>query len=122
MIIRDEVDALPGGQTTGALRSRILLGVLVDQEAKRLGLHANAQQLDATMRWFRTQFFMAKRADVEAFMAFAGLDLAALTAQMRTFANISIIAERYALDVDQRMPAFNALRQLEDRNRGVESL
>ncbi len=120
MIIRDELDALPGGQTRGAMRSRILLGVLVDQEAERLGLRATRQQLDATMAWFRTRFDMPRRTDVEEFLAFAGLDLATLTAQMRTYTNIHLVQERYTAEVQRRLPSYQALLQLEDWHRDRE--
>lgn len=116
MIIRDEFDALPGGQTVAALRSRILLGALADAEAERLGLRASPQQLGGTTQWFREQFDMPMRADVEDFLAFAGLDLAAFSAQMRTFTNIALIEPAHQAEVDRRWPSYAALQRLgEDR-------
>jgi hypothetical protein len=115
MIFRDDFDALPGGQTLSGLRSRILLGVLVDEEMERLGTPATRADLDETTRWFRTQFDLLERADVEAFMAFADLDLRSLSAQMKTFANISILADRYEIEIDRGVPAFRALVRLDQR-------
>jgi hypothetical protein len=113
MIIRDELEALPGGQTTSALRSRILLGVLADEEAERLGLRATASQLDGTTRWFRTQFDLVTRADVEDFLGYAGLDLPALTAQMRTYTNISLVDIHHHAEIERRLPSYEALLRLE---------
>jgi hypothetical protein len=114
MIIRDDLEALPGGQTRSTLRSRILLGVLVDAEIDRLGLGATPQQLDATTAWFRRRFDMIRRCDVEEFLAFAGLDVAALTAQMRTYAHIHLMQTHHAAEVARRMPSYRALLRLDD--------
>jgi hypothetical protein len=122
MIFRDDLEALPGGQIRSALRSRILLGVLVDAEAERLGLRATAAQLAATTTWFRTRFELITRTDVEDFLAFAGLDVAALTAQMRTYTNLALVQHHHAADVARRVPAYQALCRLDgwhgDRDRG----
>ncbi|HET6582977.1 MAG TPA: hypothetical protein VFG69_06015 [Nannocystaceae bacterium] len=115
MIFRDEHDAILGGQTLSALRSRILLGVLVDEEVERLGTPATKADLDEATRWFRTQFSLLERADVEDFMAFADLDLRSLSAQMKTFANIARLADRYRAEIDRGLPAFCALMRLDDR-------
>lgn len=113
MIIRDELDALPGGQTLSSLRTRILLGVLADAETERLGLRATRAELDGTTRWFRTQFDMPQRTDVEAFLAYAGLDLAELTAQLRTYTNIARLDIHHGAELERRMPSYEALVRLE---------
>ncbi|MCA9710831.1 MAG: hypothetical protein KDK70_33625 [Myxococcales bacterium] len=113
MIIRDELDALPGGQTRGVMRSRILLGVLADDEAERLGIRVTKAELDGTTRWFRRQFDLDARADVEAFLEFAGLDLAELTAQMRTYTNIARVDIHHRAAIEERLPSYVALMGLE---------
>jgi hypothetical protein len=114
MILRDLADALPGGQTAGALRSRILLGVLADAEAERLGLRPTRAELDAKMAWFRKQFDLPLRADVEDFMAFAGLDLRDLSAQMRTYVNIASVERCHQAEIERRLPSYEALLRLVD--------
>jgi hypothetical protein len=113
MIIRDELDALPGGQTLSSMRTRILLGVLADAEVERLDLPATKVELDGTTRWFRTQFDMLTRADVESFLAYAGLDHRELTAQMRTYTNIARLYIQHREELERRLPSFEALTRLE---------
>jgi hypothetical protein len=120
MIIRDELDALPGGQTLSSLRTRILLGVLADGEAERLGLRATKAELDGTTRWFRNQFDMATRADVESFLAYAGLDLSELSAQMRTYTNIARLDIHRGAEIERRLPDYEALARLEGWSGGEE--
>ena len=56
MLGEDELDRMPGGQTRAALTSRVLLGVLADEEAGALGLGAGREVLEATARQFRLAF------------------------------------------------------------------
>lgn len=120
MIIRDELDALPGGQTLSSLRTRILLGALADAETERLGLQATKVELDGTTRWFRKQFDMTTRADVESFLAHAGLDLHELTAQMRTYTNIARLDIHLCAEIERRLPDYEALARLEGWSGGGE--
>ncbi len=110
----DDHDALPGGQTRASLRARVLLGVLVDAEAARLQLEPTRAQLAETTRWFRAQFDMRQRADVEDFLAFAGLDLRELSAQMRTFSNISEVGAARDGDVARLLPRYRGIQRVGD--------
>lgn len=105
----DDHDALPGGQTRASLRARVLLGLLADEEAARLVLVPTRAQLDETTRWFRAQHDMHRRVDVEDFLAFAGLELAELSAQMRTFCTITAVGAARDVDVAALLPRYRGL-------------
>ncbi len=112
MFTEDEIDKLPGGQTLSGLRSRVLLGILADDEVARLELPQTREQLERMALVFRRDFHMPARADVEQFLRFARLDLRDFSSVMRTFANVLSAQEHHRDAIEARRAAHVGLARI----------
>lgn len=113
MFKQDEGDRLRGGQTVSRLRSRILLGILADDECAALGLPLEVAGLDATVGWFQQQHGLSSSEDTQAFFDFAQLDPASFRQIMSTFTNIMRLQRRCAPQLRALAPRYRGLEQVE---------
>ena len=105
----DELARVPGGQTVSAVRSRILLGLLAEEEAARLALPVTATAVEAMAAFFRQEFDLARRTDVEAFLDFAGLGLGEFSSVMRTFRTVVEVQQHHAARIEALLPRYGKL-------------
>lgn len=113
MFKQDEKDRLPGGQTRSRLRSRILLGILADDECAALELSAHPTECATTVDWFRRQHGLTRAADLDAFFAFAQMDPVTFEAIMGTFTNIMRLQHLWGPQLRTLAPRYRGLEQVE---------
>ncbi|MCH9680760.1 MAG: hypothetical protein K0V04_04930 [Deltaproteobacteria bacterium] len=117
MIICDPNEAAPGGQTVTSLRRRIALGILAEHEHERLGLTVTRDELNSMMRWYREQYGLHRRDDLEGFMRAAGLSRADLTTQMRTFCQLTRVQAHHGARLESLLPDYLAFSKIEGWSR-----
>ncbi|MEZ4447977.1 MAG: hypothetical protein R3B09_00775 [Nannocystaceae bacterium] len=123
MIISDLHDGMiPGGETEAGLRKRVLMGVLAEHEAQRLGLVVGDEAVAAASRWFRGRFDLLRKDDMIGFLEFAGLDLAEYTRAIRALTTLDAVQRHHAPAIDAGLPRQRALLSVREwllRKEGV---
>jgi hypothetical protein len=112
MLGEDELDRQPGGETGAALRARVLLGLLAEEEAAALALGAGRPEAQAMAREFRTTFGLLAPDELARFLAAAGLGLADFSAVMSTFGKVAAVQTRLAAAIRTGLPGYLGLARL----------
>lgn len=105
---------MPAGETLAGARKRILLRILAEREAQRLGLAVTPARVQELARWFRGRFDLLTRADMEAFLAASGLSLAQFTRTMQAMAALDAVQRHHARDIEAELPTHTAIMSVRD--------
>lgn len=123
MIISDLHDGLvPGGETEAGLRKRVLMGILAEHEAERVGLIVGDEAVAAASRWFRGRFDLLRRDDMIAYFNHAGIDAGEYTRAIRGLATLDAVQRHHAAAIDAALPRQRALLSVREwllRKEGV---
>lgn len=105
---------MPAGETLAGARKRVLLRLLAEREAQRLGLTVGPDQVQTLARWFRARFDLLTRADMEAFLAASGLTLAQFTRTMQAMAALDAVQRHHAGEIEANLPNHRAVMSVRD--------
>lgn len=105
---------MPAGETLAGARKRVLLRLLAEREAQRLGLTIPAARVQEVARWFRARFDLLTRADMEAFLAAAGLSPAQFTRTMQAMATLDAVQRHHAEAIAAALPVHGAIMSVRD--------
>jgi parvulin-like peptidyl-prolyl isomerase len=105
---------MPAGETLAGARKRILLRLLAEREAQRLGIEISQSRVQELARWFRGRFDLLTRADMEAFLAASGLSLAQFTRTMQAMAALDAVQRHYTAEIEAALPAHRGVMSVRD--------
>jgi hypothetical protein len=105
---------IPGGETLLALRKRALMAILAREEMPRLGLAVDEEALAAMARWFRCRFELTTQAELERFLAFAGLDRAGFSMGLRDFVCVAEVEASRSKQIDDELARYRAMLSVRD--------
>lgn len=95
-------------------RRRLLLAVLADGEAERLGEPATPAQVDAMARWYRARHDLLRRRELDAFLTAVGLREDAFMSQMRSFSHVAAAQHRHMQRIESLIPRYRAIFGVRD--------
>lgn len=104
----------PGGETLAGARKRVLLRLLAQREAERLGLTPPPARVQEVARWFRARFDLLRRAELEAFLGFAGLDEGRFAGLMRSMAALDAVQRHHAPAIELALCDHVAVMSVRD--------
>ena len=105
----------PNERRSRAVASRrLLLAVLADEEAARLGQPSTPAEVDAMARWYRARHELLRRRDLEAFLAAVGLREEAFMDHMRSLANVAAAQRRHMPRIEALIPRYRAIFSVRD--------
>jgi hypothetical protein len=105
---------MPAGETLAGARKRVLLRLLAEREAHRLGLEVPPARVQEVSRWFRGRFDLLTRADMDAFFAASGLTLAQFTRTMQAMAALDAVQRHHAREIEDNLPDHRAIMSVRD--------
>lgn len=113
---------IPGGETIAGLRKRVLMGLLAEHEAERLGLAVSDEAVAAASRWLRGRFDLLRRDELLGFLDFAGLSVDEYGRALRTLTTLDAVQRHHAAAIDAALPRQRALLSVREwllRKEGV---
>jgi len=105
---------MPAGETLAGARKRVLLRLLAEREAARLGLEVPTTRVQEVARWFRARFDLLTRADMDAFFAASGLTLAQFTRTMQAMATLDAVQRHHAGEIEANLHNHRAIMSVRD--------
>lgn len=95
-------------------RRRLLLWVLADDEAARLGEPATPAQVAAMARWYRARHDLLRRRDLDAFLTAVGLREGVFMSQMRSLSHVAAAQHRHMQRIESLIPRYRAVFGVRD--------
>lgn len=102
---------------TAADRKVVLMRLLAEAEADRLGLTPTPQQIRSTTQWWRQQFGFDRLEDLAAWMRDAEMTPARFEGMMRSFTAVVNVQTHYAEAIEARLSDHLAIHTVYDHVR-----